>query len=330
MELLRTLIVLALVFVATACTKQIEFTGEDSDPMPVLVSYTEADSTFNVRLTYSRFFLSNREFKPINDASFSFEVNGGTPHIAVERIGEGYYHIPLALRAGDTMTLRVTVPGEEEEVWAGCRVPSAPEVSDILVTSEIYVETCSWEYDYTDSTVTQYATGSARFSLVLHDAPAKGNYYAIRAYAIDSATGTRTPLTVSVEDDVLYDMDLSEEFIDLGSDVDLSYGRQALFTDDRINGQNHTIEGCMRLNSEYDSTFTVQLQVCSLSRDAYLYWATLKAQETNNDDDFFFISEPVQIHTNVEGGIGILGAVTPRRLDALTVSFSHKIKDPRK
>lgn len=312
------------------CTKQIEFTGEETDPMPVVVSFPEADSTFNVRLSYSRFFLTRDDFAPINDASFSFEVNGNTPNIAVERTDEGVYHVPMALAAGDTMTMHLTIPGKKE-LTAGCRVPQAPEVTDVEVEPNIVIDTFWWQRNYADSTVKLTASGNASFKLVLHDPASRGNYYAVRAYAIDSATGSRKSLNVSISDDLLYDVNVADEIIEIAS-TDLSYGKQALFTDERINGQNHTLEGEVYLYSNYDdsfdSTFTLQLQVCTITRDVYLYWATLKSQQ-DADGDFLFMTEPVQIHTNVTGGIGILGAVGPRRIDVVKVSFPSRIKDPR-
>ena len=53
--------------------------------------------------------------------------------------------------------------------------------------------------------------------------------------------------------------------------------------------------------------YPTRIEVYAISRDQYLYNKTLNA--ANNYDGFMqVISEPVQVHTNIEGGIGILGA----------------------
>ena len=47
--------------------------------------------------------------------------------------------------------------------------------------------------------------------------------------------------------------------------------------------------------------------MCSISRDTYLYHTTLQAQQ--NTGGIATFSEPVRIHCNVNGGIGLLGAI---------------------
>lgn len=288
------------------CTKQIEFDGDETEPLPVMVSYVEADTAFGVKMTYSRFFLSGRDFKSINDATIRAEVNGAPSAMAFARVGEGYYLSSMALHAGDTMTLHVAVPGEGE-VSAGCRLPAVPVVSDVKATDE-----------------GGYSVG---FSFVLHDPAARGDCYMLRAWCVDSATGERTQYVVSVDDDVIYDVDVSDEVIDLETSTDYSYGWQVLFTDERINGQNHTVKGT--LESGFGQTGqTIQLQICAVSRDTYLYLATLRSQQESGGG-ISFIGEPVQIHTNVKGGIGILGAVSPRTEELITVGVQNENTDYR-
>ena len=67
---------IATLLLTASCTKVLEFDGTETESKPVLISQPEADSTLNVRLTYSRFFLSRNEFKPIDNATFRAELNG--------------------------------------------------------------------------------------------------------------------------------------------------------------------------------------------------------------------------------------------------------------
>lgn len=298
----------------SACTKQIEFDGDETDPLPVMVSYVEADSAFHVKMSLSRFFLSGGNFKYINDAAFRAEVNGTSSAMAFSRVGEGYYLSDRVLHPGDTMTLHVSVPGHGD-VTAGCRMPEVPVVSDMKAQVKCTIDSGYW--DDPDYSYPPYMYFDVDFSFVLHEPAARGNYYMLKAFVVDSATGLREPLVLQIDDDVIYDVDVSGEVIDLESGTDYSYGWQVLFTDERIGGQRHTIKGSVQSVS-LESTATIELQVCGVSRDTYLYMATLRAQQ-NSGGGITFIEEPVQIHTNVEGGIGILGAISPKRADVVTI-----------
>jgi len=307
--------IIALILLLSSCTKQIEFDGEETDPMPVMVSYVEADSAFSVKMSLSRFFLSGGDFKYVNDASLRAEVNGVASGMTFRRVGEGYYLSDGALHAGDTMTLHVSVPGHGD-VTAGCRMPEVPVVTDIKATPKYSIDSEYWEeYDYR---YPPYTYTDVDFSFVLHEPAGRDNYYMIRAFAVDSATGQRDKLVLQVDDDVIYDVEVSDDIIDLGSGVDYSSGWEVLFSDDRIGGQRHTIKGTVQ-SVALPATGTVVLQICSVSRDTYLYLATLKAQQYSGGG-ITFIEEPVQIHTNVEGGIGILGAISPKYEELITLS----------
>lgn len=299
----------------SACTKQIEFDGDETDPIPVMVSYVEADSAFHVKMSLSRFFLSGGNFKYVNDASFRAEVNGAPSGMTFQRVGEGYYLSDMSLRAGDTMTLHVSVPGHGD-VTAGCRLPEVPVVTDVMATPKYSIDSEYWDDPY--YRYPSYMYFDVDFSFVLHEPATRGNYYMLKAFVVDSATGQREPLVLQIDDDVIYDVDVSGEVIDLESGTDYSYGWQVLFTDERIGGQRHTIKGSIQSVS-LGSTATIELQVCGVSRDTYLYMATLRAQQ-NSGDGITFIEEPVQIHTNVEGGIGILGAVSSKHEELVTIS----------
>ena len=54
------------------------------------------------------------------------------------------------------------------------------------------------------------------------------------------------------------------------------------------------------------------LEVVSLSRDHYLYQATKESY--NGDAILDFFTEPVQIHSNIQGGIGIFGVASKSRI----------------
>ena len=58
-------------------------------------------------------------------------------------------------------------------------------------------------------------------------------------YITDTYDTIWTHKNISVDDNVLFDMDATEEIFGFGTED--NYGDAVLFTDERINGQSHTI-----------------------------------------------------------------------------------------
>lgn len=288
------LLTLAASLAMAACTKEIEFEGEITDPLVVLTSHSEADSILSVRLTYSRFFLRTDSIRSINNATFTTELNGSLTNTAFQSTGWGVYRSNLTLRCGDTLTLHANVPGYGE-VSAGCRIPQRPVVSDIH--REIIPPDTSGDDGY------YYYWYETSISFRLHD-PVGENYYMLRTIWKDSITGEQREYYFTVDDDLLFPESSTEDlFGDLTSNG--NDGREYLFTDEMIEGQTHTIK--ISIDHDTNELKDLTLEVCSISRDTYLYHTTLQAQQNTGGIGTF--SEPVRIHCNVTGGIGLLDAI---------------------
>lgn len=308
---------LAALLLTTACTKVIEFDGDETESQPVLISHAEADSLMTLRLSYSRFFLSAKPYQAIGNAVIHADLNGTASTSQFSYQDNGIYRSNFPLHENDTITLHISIP-DKGEITAGCRVPLRPVVDDITVTPDITVDT--YYYDYTQNTFNASAWGDINFTFRLHDPATPGDCYMVRAYSIDSATGERHEQYIYLNDNILYDEDVANDYLDIGSGIDYSSGRQAYFTDERINGTAHTVQGHINVNFHYTST--LYIDVCAISRDDYLFFITLHSQQ-NSDDVLGFVSEPVQIHSNVEGGIGILGAMSPRHIELYKLTLSN-------
>lgn len=308
MKHLTIIPLIAALLLTVSCTKVLEFDGTETEPMPVLISLPEADSTLSLRLTFSRFFLNRNSYKPIDNATFRTELNGTSVSANLTYDDNGIYRSNLILHENDTLTLHVSIP-DQKEITAGCRVPARPNISDLSSTINIHYDTSY--YDWIDSTFSVYTYGDIDISFRLHDPAGQSNYYMLQAYTIDSTTGDRIYLDNIIDDNILFDTVANEYSLDLGGSTDLSEGYQTFFTDERINGKDHTIK--VHIDTYGNFNGDIYLDICALSRDAYLYHVTLINQE-NSDDIMGFLSEPVQIHTNIQNGIGILGASTPLRI----------------
>ena len=307
------LIIAALMTVGfVSCEKVIEFNGDITDPYIVVISKPESDSTWMMRISQSRFFLSSADIPSIDNAQVIVTVNGNETTATSE--GSGMYNTGIVPQPGDSLSIRVIAPNRGE-VTAGCRIPQRPEVSDLTIE----YDTNTYEYSWTDIDdslhVEGYIEGNINLHFKLHDPSNERNYYMVRLATYYMYEWTYR--WIEIDDDILFDIDATNEVFDLYDDED-NNGSAVSFSDERINGQTHPITISMYIGNLTSSThyensipelefYPTRIEVYAISRDQYLYNKTLRA--ANNQDDFSqIISEPVQVHSNINGGIGILGA----------------------
>ena len=69
--------IIATLFI-TSCEDPVDIDYIDYEPLVVVNSINEVDSTLKMRLTYSRWFLDNQSFKEVDNANITLKVNGNT------------------------------------------------------------------------------------------------------------------------------------------------------------------------------------------------------------------------------------------------------------
>ena len=272
------------------CEKVLDVDFDDVTPQVVVMSSVQPDTTVNVRLTYSRFILDDSPFRTVDDAVLSLEVNGVDVH-AVQSSNSGDYVLDYRPQEGDRLKLRVKVPGRNE-VTATTEVPRAADVTNVRGTTLAGGE------------------GENRYSVrfTLNDPADEHNYYFVRLY--------KKSFYYSYYQFFKCNDYMLTEGVDvmsvLDGDLDGESSSLLAFPDDNINGMSHEVELTMNAEVPLDS---LCLEVTSMSRDRYLYELTAMY----DDDDTFgqLFSEPVQIHCNVNGGIGIFAACN-RKLFPIT------------
>lgn len=288
----KTLSLFAAALLLGACTKDLDIDFDDMEPQVVVMSCVEPDTTLSLRLNYSRFFLSSQPFAAIDNAAVSLSVNGGSALAPTSAAG-GNYAFALRPQPGDRFDLQVDVPGKGT-VAASTTVPAAPQVDNI---SASLTETDGHDRIY-----------SLRFTL--HDPDGEDNFYLIRCLARRYFVYSGT---VEFEDDyrpfTCNDYMLTEG-MDMGTLLDGDNpgefsGRSLFFTDANINGRGHEVALSTEL---YYNDRELYLEITSYSRDRYLYEIT--ADQYTDDPFESLIAEPVQVHTNIDGGIGIFAART--------------------
>lgn len=327
----KILVIMAAFVLLASCEKQVDIDVDAQQPKVVVYAAGEADSTMHLRLTYSRpvfgtFYVADGEsyFEEIDNATVTLAVNGGI-YNATNTGGD--YTLGYAPHSGDRLSLTVKVPGKKD-VTAEAIVPQAPVVTDM-----------SFSYDGQAGYNTP-GNSVLRFKLV--DSQASEDYYAVSVLRTDTVHYTWYDDNGNVEgrDTSISQYNVYFECVDYmvihnaGVDAidpedagaaNAYYGETLLFSDANINGMSHEFvlkgfgedryydvdypaEPGYGADVDIETSVSYRLVVTALSRDMYLY---LQSVDAYTDGEILgLFGEPVQIHSNVDGGIGIFGVNT--------------------
>ena len=303
-------------FTFSSCEKVMEFPIEDQTPLVVVSSLPTADSTLLVRLSKSRFFLSDGPFPTVDDASVTVEVNG--VQYPLSFLSHGNYTNSIIVHEGDSLSLFIEVPGYGS-LTSSARVPSRPVIKDTA---------------YFDTLLPDAYIPMENFRFTLCDEPEVENYYRIYMtetarlgnYDPDSDTWTwvrdstyRVPFGI---DDTVLSQDLYTTqtvnfmaFYDQDADTLLPLGNfvssEMVFSDKHIDGTEHPIlfqrdvpirfpDGLQPISRQ----FTLIIE--SITYDNYRYRVTESAASSIGS----YFSEPLQVYTNIKNGIGIFAAAS--------------------
>lgn len=313
--------------VLLSCEKPVDIQYLDMDPKVVVESVSEVDSVMDIRLTYSRWFLSNESFKEISDADITLKVNGNVvDDITYGKIGESekiYYTVNSYVpKENDELELTIQVPGEEV-VTSSCVVPSKPEVSD-LNTEEYYEyrEYESWDYMMDTLVIIKDSNYSAEVSFVLNDNPDKHNYYKIEVLGVYDYGAYVNHQAIENCYFELDDMLLTSDIYTIVEGSSEFYGNEFIFSDEKINGQNYPMK-IQISNYEYyhDYCHTYYLKISELTEDMYRFLQT----KTSSSDELNTMlgAEPTQIFSNIDNGIGIFAVSSPK-LIKLDINTNNK------
>ncbi len=240
----------------------------------------------------------------IENADFSLSVNGNASHLKYSRADSAYILFGK-LKEGDKVNVQSLYNGQELQSMA--ILPPAPEVVSVDTASFNRIEYGRLK-NYT------------MFKLTIKDMPGRNDYYRLLVnnefYYLEGDTIQKySPYYSSYysNDPVLTDGYMgstNNSDIGLASSV---YNYFSVFRDVRFAGKEYTLSFYVDNSVSYwygpeeaDSIkryLTVRLQ--SISEDLYKYYSSLQRSRQASSDK---VSEPVVVHTNINGGLGILGA----------------------
>ena len=285
-----------------SCEKVVEFRVEEMAPQLVLVSKPECDSTLCVNLHYSRFFLDQNPFRPVENASVTLWCNGQQVPQAVA--DTGFYRFSRAAQAGDSLSVEVYVPGFDT-VRAVTQVPDRPRVTLVEALADSLYQYGFHTYSVSATLRLHAVDELTYFQLRFRGVQRRYIYDDMGLEVVDSVL-VYDAARFGYNDSMLVDVPtISSEF---------SYGHELRFTNQKFLGQEHDVTVSLTfLTREAFELFvnnSMELEVSVLSPELYRY---IEGTEANLNLTAY-MSEPVQIHNNVTHALGIFGGMSRRRL----------------
>lgn len=300
----KTSLLLLLLLGVVGCETVVEFRGEYMEPVAVLNSVVAPDEPVRVFYSSSVFILSDNASASthIDDATVELYINGTfveqlAPAADTDQWGSNqryYYMSSTCPKPYDQVTIRARSAEFPEWASATAIIPSDASVGNLQVVQE--------EVDDDG-----YIYGSAQVEL--SDAEGAKNYYWVLGHILTRQSVEESFVAHPYRHIFDYtDLAFSEGKTEgmLGDLLGSSSGENyALFDDTLIEGQKRyslTMDWDIYQNYvAYDALFEVQCY--QMDKHLYKYLRSLALADSES-----LFNEPVQIYSNVVGGIGIVGA----------------------
>lgn len=298
------LLIISLIF-TTSCEKVIEFNEKETEPFVVFSSLANPDTTLMVQVTKSVFFLSNKDPQSgyyHKDTKVKATVNK-TQILELKHLNEelvGQYTASYQPKPGDEIEVTVNIPGLKEAK----AVTKVPSKANFVVNS---IKEIAKKMD--NEIRNFYA-----IDMTIHDDGSIKDFYYLKVKGIVIYTNPSTNEDFYIiEERRLY----SDDIIFKNSAINSLLGSDKLtpfFSDGLINGKSHQfIIEVEKRERRANEQFFFEVELKSLSEDYYKYIISLESYKATIGFGSMF-SEKVQIHSNVQNGIGIFGGVNQHKI----------------
>lgn len=310
---------------------------ESLRPDPILVVNCVALTGEPLKASVSRtwFLTDNRPNVTLQKADVRLFVNDAfvSKMEYVNNLGEGYnsrgvFRSGYYPKVGD----RIRVEAAEADYGAAWAETVVPRPTHVLSASESVSETVDFG---------QYLEQTKTYTVTFRDDASSEDYYLFRLESGEPVydaekeqyTGTYDWLNVYVNYaiDPIFGQSISSLDQILGYDW-LNGEKGRVFSDELINGQEYTVQ-LSATAQLYNSSWPdmrpetpegrLRVLLYTISKEYYFYMKALQSQSDYSLSNLLIdagLAEPVQVYSNVEGGVGIVGAC---RRDTLEIAVKR-------
>ncbi|MFM1932574.1 MAG: hypothetical protein RL226_1877 [Bacteroidota bacterium] len=261
----------ALVTILAACEKEIPFEGDFAEQDVVLNCYLGAgEPVVYAQVSRSETVISSEPFEFVTNATLVLYKNG-TSVGTFSHVGEGRYELQHEPVAGAIYRIVCTDP-VLGTVEASTYVPN-------FVGMGIY-----------NNVPPPFEGDFQTFDIRFQDAATNDNFYHLLFYAFGFDFSSILTFQTKTEFLRSGNAEFGEEYANFWDDC--------LFADDAFNGQ----EGEIDIRLVTGPGMEIRAQLVHVSEDYFNFVKSLKLYNEASGNPF---SQPVQIYSNIEGGLGI-------------------------
>lgn len=307
------------ILIMTSCVKEIAFDGIQSEPLLVVNGIQQVGQPSRLCVEKSRFFMDTGNDYRVKDVVVDLYVNGvfkeslqvrdsiiyETQWIWDETIQDAYEETVLEYAFNYCEGQYVLCPGDQLRyvVRTGEFEPATVEL--VMPETPNVVSFDTVKVDLVNDVIS--------FALVLDDPVGKDFY---NLYPRESLSGFTSSDPVFAE---LLDFDI-ENLTGESNDY-YGYGYYNVFTDTYFEGKRYTVS----MNKSfwgYAESESFILEVSKVDEHLYRYKKTYESyQESNPESLLGMFTEPVQVYSNVQNGIGIVAAQSQPLVYVVNLSF---------
>ena len=358
MKIYKIFIYLILVLASVSCTKRVDFDEVQVQPLLVVNGLQRVGGTPNLCIEKSRFFLSNESDITVKGVQVKLFVNDEYVEnlIVVDSMfynDENYYETnykysycygTYVYQTGDRVCFEVSAD-DFESVTASVVMPDSPMVLGFDTTHLEPIYNPSYEdspYSYQDvdaegnpcsiDPIWEWDEDFENFEIVGWDTVYPGTIYAVDAYfdfhfndpqgyqyyniiPVKGFRSWRSSDPVFMQADNLTSL---SDFEYYGND------ERNLFSDMLFQGKDYHLEFFASYVSVYNDSVMFSVDFSCVDENYYKYIQSCESQENELLGEVSYLfGEPTQIYSNVEGGIGIVGAMSAPVRSSFTVKFHH-------
>lgn len=291
MDMKKIILVLVVLLCGMAsCVKDVEFNGEQSDPLLVVNGLQQAGKTASLCIEKSWFFLNTEIDLRVKNVEVDLYVNGSFKESLQVRDSMSDYAFTYCegqyqLCEGDQLRFEVR-SSEFETAYAELTLPESPTV--------ISFDTVSTDLDY----------GTIEFAVQIDD-PVGADFYNL--YFYNAIEQEYSIYSFHSSDPVFKDpMDLgADDLMGEGSDY-YGGGLYNVFTDTYFDSRTYTVNFTYSFwDIELLEPFVIEMS--RVNESLYKYQKTSKKYQENDPNGIIgMFAEPVQVYTNVENGVGVV------------------------
>jgi hypothetical protein len=302
---------LLLAVLATGCRKYLDFEGEDLQPRLVLNGLATADSVVTVHLSNSRGVIDPGQLAPVTDGQVRVFDEQGNLLEQLVHVGGGTYRGSEVIAPGSALSVQAEASGLGA-VQATDRIPFVVPIQQWDTVTVENVDNGSG-----------FGFPALELTFTINDPGDRNNFYLLEGrigqeyvieFVFDPVTKTFVPDTIFLDEPFWNRASFSttDQVLLAESDAGLGEARvffsRVVFRDEVFNGSTRSFR--IRLESVIRPG-TLDLRLVSISEDAFRYYRTFDRFAFASGDPF---AEPVQVFTNVQGGLGIWGGANVEQL----------------